>query len=41
MKALTVYLKQILIAMEIDLNAIIQDETLSAHYALYKMAMFH
>ncbi len=32
-------LKQILIAMELDLNAIIDDETLSAHDALYKMAM--
>ena len=32
-------LKQILIAMELDLNAIIDDESLSAHDALYKMAM--
>ncbi len=32
-------LKQILIAMEMDLNAIIDDESLSAHDALYKMAM--
>lgn len=32
-------LKQILIAMELDLNAIIEDESLSAHDALYKMAM--
>ena len=30
-------LKQILIAMELDLNTIIQDETLSAHDALSKM----
>ncbi len=32
-------LKPILIAMEMDLNAIIDDESLSAHDALYKMAM--
>jgi AcrR family transcriptional regulator len=32
-------LKQILIAMEMDLNAIIDDESLSSHDALYKMAM--
>ena len=32
-------LKQILIAMEIDLNAIIDDTSLSNHDALYKMAM--
>lgn len=32
-------LKQILIAMELDLNAIIDDESLSCHDALYKMAM--
>lgn len=32
-------LKQILIAMEMDLNTIIDDESLSAHDALYKMAM--
>ena len=31
-------LKQILIAMELDLNAIIEDENLSAHDALSKMA---
>ena len=31
-------LKQILIAMELDLNNIIQDESLSCHDALYKMA---
>ena len=31
-------LKQILIAMELDLNAIIEDESLSAHDALSKMA---
>ncbi|MBP5601498.1 MAG: TetR/AcrR family transcriptional regulator [Treponema sp.] len=30
-------LKQILIAMEMDLNTIIDDESLSAHDALYKM----
>ena len=30
-------LKQILIAMELDLNAIIDDESLSAHDALFKM----
>ena len=34
-----VSLKQIHIAMELDLNAIIDDESLSAHDALYKMAM--
>ena len=32
-------LKQILIAMEMDLNAIIDDASLSNHDALYKMAM--
>ncbi|MBR5402318.1 MAG: TetR/AcrR family transcriptional regulator [Treponema sp.] len=32
-------LKQILIAMEMDLNAIIDNPELSAHDALYKMAM--
>lgn len=32
-------LKQILIAMEMDLNAIIDDPNLSNHDALYKMAM--
>lgn len=32
-------LKQILIAMELDLNAIIDDPSLSAHDALYKMVM--
>ena len=32
-------LKQILIAMELDLKAIIEDEALSAHDALYKMVM--
>ena len=32
-------LKQILIAMEMDLNSIIDDQSLSAHDALYKMAM--
>ena len=32
-------LKQILIAMEMDLNAIIDDTSLSNHDALYKMAM--
>ena len=31
-------LKQILIAMELDLNTIIEDESLSSHDALYKMA---
>ena len=32
-------LKQILIAMELDLNAIIDDPSLSCHDALYKMVM--